>query len=204
MTYAYDIFISYMHDAQMEGWIHNHLLPFINTFVGNALNRPAVVFVDRERISSGDSWPLKLQEAIAKSRCLVPIWSPLYFHSEWCRRECAAMFYRELKTGFRTIAKPQGLVVPINVYDGEFFPPKARNIQWIDCQRFWLVGEGFSKTERYIEFQDVLRAWSSDVASVIYNAPEWQHYWLTYDWLDIDDRDLIPVSARNFKFPGLE
>jgi hypothetical protein len=155
-------------------------------------------------IVTGDSWPLKLQQAIAQSRCLIPIWSPLYFHSDWCRRECAAMLYRETQTGFRTIANPRGLLAPVNVFDGQFFPAKAKQIQWLECQRFWVIGDGFSKTERYIEFQDILRSWAIDVATVIENAPEWQAAWMDNDWLQVDDADLRPVSTTNFSFVGLE
>jgi len=204
MAYSHDVFVSYMHDAQMESWVHKHFLPFVSTFVGNALNRPATLFVDRTGIVTGDSWPLKLQQAIAQSRCLIPIWSPLYFHSDWCRRECAAMLYRETQTGFRTIANPRGLLAPVNVFDGQFFPAKAKQIQWLECQRFWVIGDGFSKTERYIEFQDILRSWAIDVATVIENAPEWQAAWMDNDWLQVDDADLRPVSTTNFSFVGLE
>lgn len=204
MTYKYDIFISYMHDEQMEDWVHKHLLPFIRTFIGNALNRHAKIFVDRQGISAGDSWPLKLQQAIAHSRCLVPIWSPLYFHSEWCRRECAAMMHRETMLGFRTTTKPYGLVAPLNVFDGQYFPKKARQVQWLDCKRFWVVGDGFRKTERYIEFQDVLRTWADDIAMIISNAPDWQADWIKSDCLYVDDAELMPVSAENFDFVGLD
>ena len=64
------------------------------------------------------------------------------------------MLYREKKLGYRTIAKPSGLIVPINVFDEEFFPDRAREIQWLDCKAYWVAGDGFSKTERYIEFQE--------------------------------------------------
>lgn len=204
MAYVHDVFVSYMHDDQMEGWVHNHFLPFVRSFVGNALNRPATFFVDRTGIGTGDSWPLRLQQAIAQSRCLIPIWSPLYFHSDWCRRECAAMLYRETQVGFRNISNPRGLLAPVNVFDGHFFPAKAKQIQWLECQRFWVIGDGFSKTERYIEFQDILRTWAIDVATVIENAPEWQAVWMDNDWLQADDADLRPISTTNFSFVGLE
>ena len=204
MAYVHDVFVSYMHDAQMGSWVHDHLLPFVSTFVGNALNRPATLFVDRTGIATGDSWPLKLQQAIAQSRCLIPIWSPLYFHSEWCRRECAAMLYREAETGFRTVANPHGLVVPVNVFDGQFFPKRAKQIEWLDCQRFWVIGDGFSRTERYVEFQDVLRSWATEVATVIENAPAWQSAWTDDAWLQVDDADLKPISSTNFGFVGLD
>jgi hypothetical protein len=114
------------------------------------------------------------------------------------------MLYRETQTGFRTIANPRGLLAPVNVFDGQFFPAKAKQIQWLECQRFWVIGDGFSKTERYIEFQDILRSWAIDVATVIENAPEWQAAWMDNDWLQVDDADLRPVSTTNFSFVGLE
>ena len=46
--FKHDIFVSYIHDAQMEPWVHQHLLPFLQSFVGNALNRPVDIFVDRQ------------------------------------------------------------------------------------------------------------------------------------------------------------
>lgn len=204
MAYVHDVFVSYMHDAQMESWVHSHFLPFLRTFVGNALNRPVDFFVDREGITTGDSWPLKLQQAIVQSRCLIPVWSPLYFHSSWCRKECAAMLYREAQSGFRTVSNPSGLVAPVNVFDGQFFPDKAKQIEWLDCQRFWVVGDGFSRTERYVEFQDILRSWAVDVAAVIEGAPPWQDAWMTDAWLQVDDSDLMPRSSTNFAFAGLD
>jgi hypothetical protein len=204
MAYEYDVFLSYMHDGQMEGWVGQHLVPFLTSFVGNALNRPASIFFDRTGIRSGDAWPLRLQKALAKSRCLVPVWSPLYFHSEWCRRESTVMLFREAQLGFRTVQVPNGLVVPVNVFDGSFFPKRARDIQWLDCRKYWIIGEGFAKTERYVEFQDALREWSADVARAVHSAPEWDDGWLTAPWMEVADSDLMPPSSANFSFVGLE
>jgi hypothetical protein len=204
MDYEHDIFVSYMHDGQMQGWVGQHLVPFLESFVGNALNRPTKIFVDRAGIRTGDSWPSRLQRAIARSRCMVAVWSPLYFHSEWCRREAAAMLYREAQCGFRTADRPGGLIIPINVFDGQFFPRRAKEIQWLDCRKYWIVGEGFIKTERYVEFQDVLRTWADDVAIAIETAPEWDAAWLTANLATIPDDDLKPPSTKNFRFAGLE
>lgn len=188
----------------MQGWVSQHLVPFLESFVGNALNRPIRLFLDRSGIRSGDSWPARLQRALAKSRCMVGVWSPLYFHSEWCRREAAAMLYREAQCGFRTVNRPGGLIVPVNVFDGQFFPERARQIQWLDCRRYWIVGEGFLKTERYVEFQDVLRTWADEVARAIEDAPAWDETWLTAPFATVHDDDLKPPSTKNFRFIGLE
>lgn len=204
MPYQHDIFVSYMHDEQMESWVHTHFVPFVKTFVGNAVNRPIDVFIDRNGIRSGDAWPQRLQRAIAQSRCLIGIWSPLYFHSEWCRRECAAMLHREKQLGFRTVANPRGLVLPINVFDGNFFPDTARDIEWLDCQKYWIIGDGFVKTEKYVEFQDLLREWAGDAATVIRQTPPCDDSWMTEEWLQLPDEHLRPKPADNFEFTGLE
>jgi len=113
------------------------------------------------------------------------------------------MLYREEQFGFRTVSKPSGLVAPINVFDGQFFPQRAKKIQWLDCRNFWVVGDGFSRTERYVEFQDVLRLWAIDVAKVIQSAPRWQESWMTDSWLQLEDGDLRPITSSNFAFTGL-
>jgi hypothetical protein len=204
MTYQHDIFVSYMHDAGMESWVHQHFIPFLRSFVGNALNRHINVFVDRSGIAAGDSWPVRLRSALAQSRCLVPIWSPLYFHSEWCRKELAVMLYREQQSGYRTILRPGGIVVPVNVFDGNFFPERAKQIQWLDLTKYWIVGDGFTKTERYVDFQDSLRDWANGVAAAIANAPAWQSDWLNEDWNNLPDVELSPRPSTNFHFVGLD
>ena len=114
------------------------------------------------------------------------------------------MLYRESVVGLRTKAKPYGLVAPVNVFDGHYFPERAKQIQWVDFQRFWVVGDGFSKSERYLEFQDVLRPWANEIARVILHAPDWQSEWIEDSYLYVDDADLLPVPPDNFNFVGLE
>lgn len=174
------------------------------SYIGNALNKPVKIFVDRTGIANGESWPLRLRTALARSRCLVPIWQPLYFHSPWCRRECTAMLHRERKLGYRTNGNPSGLIVPINVFDEEFFPDRARSIQWLDCKAYWVVGDGFSKTERYIEFQETLKRWAVDAATAINGAPAWEARFETTRWFSTSDRGLMPKSTANFEFSGLD
>jgi hypothetical protein len=200
MPYEHDLFVSHKHDEMMESWVGEHFVPFLKSFVGNALNRPVSIFFDRSGIRAGEDWPLRLQHALAKSRCLVAVWSPLYFHSEWCRRECAVMFFREAQLGLRTVRAPGGLIVPVNVNDGEFFPKKAREIQSLPCQRYWRIGQGFVKSERYVEFQDALQKWSEDVAHAVQSAPEFDERWLTAQWLDVSDLDLMPSPPADYSY----
>jgi hypothetical protein len=201
--YEYDVFLSYKRDDLMDGWLDDHFVPFLRTFVSNALARSVRIFIDRDGIDTGDSWPLRLGHALSRSRCLVGIWSPLYFQSSWCRRECAVMMNRERRLGFRTSSNPGGLVVPVNVFDGEHFPDVAGRIQCLDCRQYWIVGEGFRKTERYVDFQDVMREWANDVAKAVSSAPPWQPNWTHKQWIEVTDTLLTPRISDNFGFVSL-
>ena len=162
-------------------------------------------------IPGGSSWQEKLKNALVYSRCLVAIWSPNYFLSQWCNFECFTMLHREQSLSYRTLENPGGLIVPISVHDGERFPDFAKNIQYAPWQKFARVGEGFKKTERYVELQDNISEWVNDVANAINNAPEWNPDWLNEDlfetkipqWLKDSNLDNVSTEISLFKAPSL-
>lgn len=203
MDYKYDVFLSYNTSFPYGDWVHEHLLKFLESYLENALNRPAKIFVDRKGISAGDAWPLRLKSALANSRCLVAVLSPSYFNSHWCLAEFAFIIQREKKLDYRTDIRPEGLVVPLVVSDGDSFPEFVKNIECFDCRKFARVGEGFTRTSRYVEFQDKLEEFVQDVANAINNAPQWQEEWLQEEWVDDPISILSPVSTPEF-FPSLE
>src|ERR1044071_6771954 len=102
MNYEYDVFVSYTDDHVVSQWMHESFLPLFEPFLGNALNRPAAIFYDKVKIQSGDEWRKRLERSVALSRCLVGIWSPIYFQKPYCMRECIVMLYRERQLGYRT------------------------------------------------------------------------------------------------------
>lgn len=183
MDYEYDVFVSYTDDFFGQ-WLHQHFLPIFEPFLGNALSRPTKIFYDKGKILSGDAWPERLKRSLALSRCLVGIWSPIYFQRTYCMYECIVMLHREKQLGYRTLENPSGLVLPVTVFDGENFPEFAKAIQRSDYTRFARVGEGFARTERYVEFQDITINWVQEVAEAIRKAPPFREEWLKPEWLD--------------------
>jgi hypothetical protein len=183
MPYAYDVFISYSHDYPFGEWVADPFLPMFKGYLKASLGREANLFID-EGIRIGAAWAETLKNALANSRCMVGVWSPNYFLSEWCRYECIVMLHRERKLQYRTSEKPSGLVVPVSVHDGDRFPDYAQAVQFANWVQFARIGEGFKKTESFVEFQDQLDRFASDVAAAITGAPPWQEEWITDEWLD--------------------
>ena len=178
MTYKHDVFLSYPHGF-IEEWVNEYFLPLFTWHLEGSIGYRPEIFVDRNGISSGDTWPLRLGEALCYSRCLIAIWSPSYFKSDWCNLESLIMFQRERDNDFRTVQKPNGLVIPLNVSDGYYFPNYTKDIQYFDCRNYIYSGSGFKDSKRYIEFQQKIRDWVEDVALSIKLAPNWNRNWLT-------------------------
>ncbi len=97
------------------------------------------------------------------------------------------MLRRESELGYRTEENPTGLVLPVNASDGSGFPEFARNTQWLDCREYIIAGQGFEKTEMFVEFQVKVRKWSEDVALAISGAPAWNEEWLNEPLMEIPD-----------------
>jgi hypothetical protein len=193
--YHYDVFLSYLHDPPCGRWVKDHFLPYFLFQLGNALNRHAHVFFDRTGLHLGDNWPLKLHQALAHSRCLLAIWSPLYFQSEWCSNESEIMRFRQEKLGLGTIDNPRGLIGGVKINDGIFFPPYAKKSQWADFEKYFIDGPTFYQTPLHAEFQRDIVPLANDVAEVIAGAPAWSADWLTDPWTnDVIARKPAPVA----------
>lgn len=182
--YRYDVFLSYLHEKPCGTWVIEHFLPYFQPQLGNALNRKASIFFDRTGIHSGQKWSDALKQALALSRCLVGIWTPLYFQSQWCQAECAIMRHRETQLGFATTKNPDGLIVGVKVNDGDHFPPFAKERQYSCFEDYFVDGPGFTNHPTHVDFQRAIVPLSQDVARIVGLAPPWSSDWLTAAWTD--------------------
>ena len=182
-TYKYDVFISYSRKKDVYQWVHNIFLPVFKLFFNESLSWDPKIFVDVNEIKFGDSWPERLKEAIAYSKCMISIWTPSYFRSEYCIKECGLMMYRETMLGYRKPTTPNGLVFPVNLYDGDFFPVITKEINWFLCHDYFRVAQAFKQSERHLTFQDVMAQKVPDIVHVVQNAPDWNSQWLEDEWL---------------------
>lgn len=169
-AYQYDVFISYRRKAPVSEWLHNHFLPMLEQRLPDCLPvamRPRI-FVDRE-IETGTHWPTRLCEALKTSRCLLPIWSPEYFRSDWCLAEWKSMVKREQL--LRAKKKKCAIIYPVRFADGEHFPEEAKNTQDHDVRPWNIPHAVFRETHDYIAFDRDVQEIAKELAVMIRNAP---------------------------------
>ena len=165
MSYKYDIFISYKRHPMWDPWFVS-LKEWLEPWLSQELHREASIFLDQEDIKTGDDWREKISSALAQSRCMVCVWSPLYFQSQWCVAEWQSfakrcdMFKRDL-------------VVPARYHDGEHYPEAAQAIESADFSKYTSLSPRFWDSELALEFeQKVLRGFAITVRNAVSNAPE--------------------------------
>lgn len=184
--YLYDVFISYQRKGMTKGWIIQHFLPHFVTFLPLAIQeictRPAQpIFFDESRsntdfpaelkpdvagIEVGSDWDEELKKAISASRCMVGIWTPTYFGSEWCDLEWKSFDHRSVQTGCKVL-------VATKVY-GSKFPQRATEIQYYDFSSFLLFGNALLTSKKYEAFQEAIKQLAERVATAVRDAPPFE------------------------------
>jgi hypothetical protein len=179
--YKYDVFVSYKREPSdnqlVTPWLYK-VLGRIEYWLRQELGGRSVdVFLDMKSIEAGDDWPEAIREALLSARCLLPIWSPEYFHSAWCMAEWRSFLSRERLIADRGQAACK-LIIPIKFHDGEWFPPDAARVQQFDLSRFAATTDGFWETRRADELDQVLINQVAPVlAKAVRQAPPFEAGW---------------------------
>ena len=167
MAYQYDAFFSYKRDPESDDW-HERVKEKLTFWLKQYLGRQDVrIFFDREDIHTGTRWRMRLADALKTSRCIVCVWSPLYFQSQWCLSEWKTFVERSRHAN-------SDLVLPASYFDGESFPQAAKDIQFRDFSRFASTMPRFWDTESAVRFEETcLRPFAEDLARIIRSAPNY-------------------------------
>jgi len=125
--YRFDLFVSYSHEKDVRHWVHRHLVPVLTQrLIGE--RGSAEIYVD-DRMEVGGRWPDELAWALRRSKVLLAVLSPRYFHSEWCLAEWCSFQRRQEKLAIGPDGPHRPLVYPIRFSDGDRFPPDVGRIQ---------------------------------------------------------------------------
>jgi hypothetical protein len=104
MPHKYDIFISYGHlddedpAGDVTGWV-DLLVERLPRLVSNNLGYLPTVWRDERSLRGNDLLTAAISEGVTTSLLLIPIVSPRYVQSDWCRRELDAFCQSEPPPG---------------------------------------------------------------------------------------------------------
>jgi MinD-like ATPase involved in chromosome partitioning or flagellar assembly len=182
LEYEHDLYFSYARSQLTTEWVYKHLLPLIQAHLELELGEKANVFFDRAEITAGQEWVGVQRRALLQSRLLLAIWSRPYFASRWCLAEFRTFLRRSELVN-------KNLIVPLTIHDGDSFPPEAQVFQWADFREFMIVGEAFTKSERYLGFDDAVRNLCRVIAPLLKSVPP-----LNPKWPVIEPKDEITTS----------
>ena len=174
MAYAYDVFLSYKRGTVNSKWLVEHFLPLFKDRLGEQVadkcDRDADgIFFDEDDVKVGSKISTRVADGIRSSRCVVALWSPRYFRSEYCNIEWLSFEKRSKEYG-------KDLVVPAIICQGANLPKEAQDRKWIDLSTYTIIGQGFTLSERYVEFQDAIARFAKRVAEIVASAPEWSEF----------------------------
>ena len=123
------------------------------------LGREAVVFDYAQNIMPGVDWSDHISQRIAAARATILIVTRRTLDPDSARPELFELINRIPVERLFVVALDR---MPLNTLPSELV--KAKQLDFIDLA---YVGEGFAKSERYIDFQDRVRSLADAVATSI-------------------------------------
>lgn len=192
MSYRYDAFFSYKRDEQSDTW-HETVKDKLTYWLKMELGRQDVkVFFDSEDVDTGDRWKEKIEQALLTSKCIICIWSPLYFQSVYCVSEWQTFIKRQK-------LYDQDLIIPARYHDGDSFPNDAKSQQSADFSDYTSIMAQFWETTRAVEFDTYLKTFAVNIAKKIMTAPPFGEFPLVL----VDAQDL-PERVDIKRIAGLQ
>ena len=168
MDYEYDIFISYRRIGdEWDRWTTDIFVRLLRLFLRPS-GKNIKIFVDKN-IETGAHWPTHLSKALAHSRILIPVLSPDYFKSEWCRLELALMHHRAQQHSAE-------LILPFTILDDECFPPEVQALQ---SENIYVFANPImnDNTPTMFEFAEYLKKCCPRILSALEVVPKYCPDW---------------------------
>ena len=147
----------------------------LTEFLNMELPDKCSVFLDENNLRPGGTFNEEIKRSLHRSRVIVPIFSTAYFRSEWCKAELDCVMRREFALGRRTQNKPIGLIFPVKLHDGKYYPKEVQNITYEDFSIFnhAAADSPFRQSQDYLEFRKLVRQFAINLVEPIMNTPPW-------------------------------
>jgi len=166
--------------------MRNVFIPELTAWLAPKRIHGVKFFYDYDRIEVGNNWPEALRTGLSTSRLLLPVLTANYFGRPWCRRELAIMLERQKQLGLCTLGNIRGLVVPIQVFDGDKYPTILTDtVQLRDFTAFTYITRQ-SRLKRWTLFIEALRRLADEIDVLLNAVPEHSHTWITFTGDEIE------------------
>lgn len=181
MSYEHDIFFSYKRDPRTDHW-YQQVEEKLRLWVGHERGTDPVIWVDKLSLPSGAQATPEIHNALKRSKCMVSFWTPPYFRSKWCMTEWSTFLHRGDKFN-------RPLILPASVYDGDTFPPRARDTQHEKFNDYFKPVKIFWEDPRALHFEDQLKAFAVRLAAMLDTAPPFEDF----EIIEATPADLQPI-----------
>ncbi len=176
----YDIFISYSHHDNKEHWNWIHV--FCERLTSNyrsRVGREPKIFLDKDGLNVGNTLNGAITAAIDASTLFIPVLSPVYLSSEWCRKE---FLYFMKKNRERLILDNKSRIVPLRFrpYD-EYSPGENKEAAEVKDIMEYLKGNNILYKDFYRgplplrpedpDFETEIARFTEDIYSLIRDLP---------------------------------
>ena len=172
VDYEYDVFFSYKRHDQTAEWTRR-IQELLRLWLSQEMGAPMKMFVDVNTIEVGEKWPETIKLGLQRSKCMVGVWSPLYFQSPWCVSEWRSFLAREKTLDLDS----HGLIAPIRFHDGDSFPHEARQVQSLDFTPYASALPAFWSSPRSLDLEDQIKILAKSVAKILDRAPPFNAEW---------------------------
>jgi NAD-dependent oxidoreductase involved in siderophore biosynthesis len=208
MSYEFEVFLSYRRgerlqpggafDLAPEGrWVHNVFLSKFRTALDNAYPG-ARIAIDAD-IPPGAPWDATLKKWVLRSKCLVAVWSSMYFRSEYCRSEFHTILDREKPRAANDEPTLRRSIVPIAWSDGIWYDDEAKASQYLrDFVEFNAFEKPLEDEDRVARLSAAMDRLCRQVANAIQSAPAWNPTW---KWCD---KPPLPPAGGDFPMASLQ
>lgn len=116
MPFQHACFISFSRGININKKRVNEVVKGLKEDLSNeigSLTNDLDVFYDEDFLKGGDSLAESIAYHLCRSVCMIVIYMPIYFHSDWCRREYKAMLNLE-QIRLRALGREEHkLIIPL-------------------------------------------------------------------------------------------
>ena len=158
---SFDVFLSFADGGITGDWVRQ-FSPLFNVWLTQCLGRNVNIYIDSQA-ALGGNWPDATTRAIAQSRVALLILTKRYLTSESTRGELEQMQDKLTEGRIFCLTLDAGL--------SSALPSMLQSIVPIDFSDVAFIGEAFSKSDRYVEFQGRVRDLAMIMAKKIDESP---------------------------------